>query len=65
MAESAKIRKHVSISTAGLGITVGSLGTVVPFPTLVIFSIGIGIMLAGIFKSIYTVAEKAEQSGAT
>lgn len=60
IAQNTKLRKHLYISIAGSGITVGSLATVIPFPTLMLFSIGIGIMLGGIFKGLQVLAERSE-----
>ncbi|WP_164682450.1 hypothetical protein [Cyclonatronum proteinivorum] len=48
------------ISIAGLGISIGALTPVIPLPALVMFGVGMGIMLGGVFKGLYELAERME-----
>lgn len=50
------IKKHMVISLAGLGIAIGSLATIAPLPVLVIFGIGSGLMLGGVFRILMLLA---------
>ena len=60
MSQKTTIQKHAFVSILGLGICVGALSTVVSLPALVIFSVGIGIMLGGIFNALYILAERVK-----
>lgn len=60
MSQKKNFQKYTLISIAGLGIGVGALAPVVPTPALVMFGVGMGIMLGGILKGLYTLAESTE-----
>lgn len=47
------------MSIVGTGLVVGVVGLSLPFPLLIVFSIGLGMMIGGIFLEI----EKNKRSG--
>lgn len=43
---------YKAMSILGMGLVIGVLGLSLPFPLLIVFSIGLGMMSAGIFLEI-------------
>ncbi|AXI99712.1 hypothetical protein CYPRO_0426 [Cyclonatronum proteinivorum] len=60
MSHKKNFQKYTMISIAGLGISIGALTPVIPLPALVMFGVGMGIMLGGVFKGLYELAERME-----
>lgn len=56
-----KIRNSLLISIVGEGIAIGALATVVELPVLIIFAIGIGLMVGGVFREIAKVQMQIKQ----
>lgn len=52
------MNKNQLISAIGLGITVGSLVKVLPFHTLILFSIGLGLLVGGISQELRKLDKK-------
>ena len=43
---------NLLLSIIGLSFAVGSLGSILPLHTLILFSIGMGVMVGGIFREL-------------
>jgi len=43
---------NLFLSIIGLSFAVGSLGSVLPLHTLILFSIGMGVMIGGVFREL-------------
>lgn len=57
-----KMRNNILISIIGQGITIGAMTQVVDIPVLVIFAIGLGLMLGGVFREIAKVQNQINRT---
>jgi len=46
------MKNNLFLSIAGLGFSVGSLVSVLPIHTLIMFGIGLGIMIGAVFREL-------------
>jgi len=60
-----KMRNNLIISIVGQGVTIGAMTQVVDIPVLVIFAIGVGLMLGGVFREIARVQNQTKQTTAS
>ena len=44
------MKNNLLLSIAGLGLAIGSLASILPLHTLILFGIGLGIMVGAIFR---------------
>lgn len=59
---SATLRTNMVISIAGLGVAVGALASVVSVPAAVLFGVGLGVVVGGIFRAIGQVQAELKRS---
>jgi predicted phage tail protein len=59
-----KIRNNLVISILGQVIIIGAMTQAVDIPVLVIFAIGLGLMLGGVFREIAKVQNQNNQATA-
>ena len=50
------------ICSAGLGVAVGALAPAIKTPFLIVFAVGLGIILGGLFRALTRIERKMEQS---
>ena len=43
---------NFAICTAGLGVCAGALGPAIDVPFVVVFAVGLGIILGGVFRAV-------------
>jgi len=60
-----KIRNSLLISIVGQGFAIGAMTQVVNISVLVIFAIGLGLMLGGVFREIAKVQNQINQTAAS
>jgi len=57
-----KMRNNLLISIVGQGIAIGAMTQAVDIPVLVIFAIGLGLMLGGVFREIAKVQNQINRT---
>jgi len=55
------MRNNFIISTVGLGVAIGALAPVVGFPTVVLFAVGLGMVIGGVFRALNQVQYRLKQ----
>jgi hypothetical protein len=60
-----KMRNNLLISIIGQGIVIGAMTQVVNLPVLIIFAIGLGLMLGGVFREIAKVQNQINHTNST
>ena len=59
------MRNNFIISVTGLGVAVGALAPVVRVPIVVIFAVGLGMMLGGVFRTLNHIQYKLKDTTAS